>query len=1363
MPSKKIIKKKTKIKTSTYKNVSQKISYYKCIVQNTILSIQKYKSMDIITASDLNICVNKLQDIHTVLTNIDHSFTPKCKNVNTVVQRLQDINNEITVLFQKYGTDSINTMLSIVFGQTYLRNPIFKNDKMKIINKFLHPINYKIFNWSTNDGKVSDNRLPRNKIVEDFMIVETANTLDCFDLSRTSNIFQLKVYGIKICFQNPILKKTLLIQCIVDDVLIACSDDNYIIGCLNELYNHINNDFDSEEYKKYVSALSLKEILIYNNKELFHKFVGFCNQNKAIKQKTIAEIIKDFLSSDLYKQRNILMQLLLKNNDPEFQYLSYLLYDLLSNENNGSIDTQEQTLLFDSFPWSIKKFFKNAMKNTINYTKEISDFESCKIPLEQQICLLKADNIVKEKAMVKLKEIKAKTEDSGSKARAYLEGLLKIPFGIFKTEQILNRMDVINNIFHKLIVKIKDHDESFQVPINDKYTNNNIVKYTKYIKDTYVKSLQKNTYITLINNYINHKRDTLIHNICYINNILKKNDVKKSHLCHSGKKTSYMKEQIQKTIRDFSNNPIIFAEIQNKYKTKKNIITDNITTDISKIYDNWKIVCNEMDNISNTLEEAVHGHKNAKRQIERIIGQWISGKQTGYCFGFEGAPGVGKCIKKGTPIMLSNGKIKKVENIKVGDKIMGDDSAPRNILALGRGREKMYEIKPVKGDSYTVNESHILSLKMTKKGRKGDKHQLINGKRYWKNDIVDICIKDYLKLPKSQKSCLKGYRVPINFPEKKVDLDPYVLGYWLGDGNSNAPVITTEDEPVVEYFRYYCEDLGLKLHQSKDSETTRHSLHYRMSGNGRKGGNPMTNMLRKYNLLNNKHIPHVYKCNSKDIQLELLAGIIDSDGSLANSGYDVIQKNERLLDDIIFLARSLGFAAYKKKCQKSCMYKGEKKTGTYYRTNIHGEGVEYIPVKLERKKANKRKQIKNALNTGITVVKREVDEYYGFEIDGNRRFVLGDFTVTHNTVLGLNIISKLKKKTLIIVHKEFLVRQWVERIEQFLPKARVGKIQASVIDIEDKDIVIGMLQSLSMKEYDQKIFNEFGFTIIDEVHRVCAEVFSRVLFKVVTPYALGLSATMKRKDGLTKVIKMFLGEVVYKLEREKEDNVVVKAINYYLDDEEFLELKLNFRQQVNYAAMMKKLCELNHRREFILKVIEDLVENGGEDTQIMVLGHYKTILTYIYEAIKHRGIGTVGYYIGGMKEIDLKKSEGKKIIIATYAMASEGLDIGSLTTLVMATPKSDVIQSIGRILRKKRKESLVIDIVDPHIIFQRQYTKRKSFYKKQKFQLKETTMDGYYKDEWDIKLDNNKSTKKCTKKNTKNSPFLNGVCLIKDD
>ena len=148
------------------------------------------------------------------------------------------------------------------------------------------------------------------------------------------------------------------------------------------------------------------------------------------------------------------------------------------------------------------------------------------------------------------------------------------------------------------------------------------------------------------------------------------------------------------------------------------------------------------------------------------------------------------------------------------------------------------------------------------------------------------------------------------------------------------------------------------------------------------------------------------------------------------------------------------------------------------------------------------------------------------------------------TVLSLNIISRLNKKTFIIVHKEFLMNQWIERIQQFLPKARVGKIQGPIIDIDDKDIVIGMLQSLSMKEYPASTFESFGLTIIDEVHHISSEVFSNSLFKLVTKYMLGLSATMNRKDGTTKVFKMFLGDVIFKGKRDEEREVVVNAIKY---------------------------------------------------------------------------------------------------------------------------------------------------------------------------------------------------------------------------
>jgi superfamily II DNA or RNA helicase len=716
--------------------------------------------------------------------------------------------------------------------------------------------------------------------------------------------------------------------------------------------------------------------------------------------------------------------------------------------------------------------------------------------------------------------------------------------------------------------------------------------------------------------------------------------------------------------------------------------------------------------------------------------------------------GAGKCLAMGTKVMLANGQMTKVENIKVGDKLMGDDSRPRTVLSLARGREMMYDIIPTKGDTYTVNESHILSLKCSS----------TYSKKFKKGQIVDICVKDYLNLPKSfhgPAGALLGYRVPVKFPEKNVEMDPYALGYWLGDGTSRYPAITTIEEPIIRYFKEYAEKLGLFIRQGKGRDSITYSIsagkRNRPGISGSVGKNKFLNMLNKYNLVQNKHIPYDYKCNSRDIQLGLLAGIIDSDGYLSNNTYDIIQKNERLLDDIIFIARSLGFAAYKKECKKSCMYQGEKKTGTYYRICISGEGLENIPVKLIRKKARPRKQMKDVLVTRIKVVKKEVDDYYGFEIDGNRRFILGDFQVTHNTVMALNILAQLKKKTLIIVHKDFLLRQWKERIEQFLPGARVGKIQGTIIDIENKDIVIGMLQSLSMKDYPPTVFESFGFTIVDECHHLAAEVFSNALFKIVTKYMLGLSATMKRKDGLTRVFKMFIGKVVVKKERPLQDNVTIKAIRYENNDEDFTKVLLNFKGQTHYALMIKKLCEYNRRSEFIIKILKDIVDLEDTTQQIMVIGHNKSLLKYLHDSIEHHKIAPVGYYVGGMKEKDLKESEGMKIIIATYAMAEEALDIKTLSTLVMATPKVDVRQAVGRILRNQDGEKVVIDIIDQHNIFLRHWNKRRIWYNKQKFKIIMTDNHNYDKNKWES-VGKNKKIK--TQSLDPLASLMQGKCLF---
>lgn len=498
---------------------------------------------------------------------------------------------------------------------------------------------------------------------------------------------------------------------------------------------------------------------------------------------------------------------------------------------------------------------------------------------------------------------------------------------------------------------------------------------------------------------------------------------------------------------------------------------------------------------------------------EEIIKVYMDHVQHGSGGGILEVPcGKGKCLGIDTEILMYDGTIKKVQDICVGEKIMGDDSKPRNVLSLARGREQMYKVIPKKGDPYIVNESHILSLKHKDDG-----------------NILDICVLDYLKLKNRDKYL--GYRA--HFATEKYDLT-----------------------------------------------------------------------------------------------------------------YD------------------------------------------------------------------------------ISIEKLGVDDYYGFEIDGNRRFLLSDFTVTHNTVMALKIICNIQKKTLILVHKEFLMNQWIERIEEFVPNARVGKIQAQICDIEDKDIVIGMIQTMYTKTYDQSIYDQFGLTIIDEVHRIGSEEFSKTLLKTITPYMLGISATVERKDKLTKLLYMFIGPKIYSEKREGEDEVTVRAIDYRSLDDEFNQVEVDFRGQTKYSTMIRKLCEYGPRSDFIVRIIGDLIKENP-DGQIMILAHNKSILKYIYEKVTHLEIATAGYYIGGMKQKDLQETETKQIVIATYAMAAEALDIKTLSRLIMATPKSDITQSVGRILRMKHENPIIVDICDSHGCFENQWYQRRRFYKKNQYKIIRTNSDDY--------------------------------------
>ena len=326
------------------------------------------------------------------------------------------------------------------------------------------------------------------------------------------------------------------------------------------------------------------------------------------------------------------------------------------------------------------------------------------------------------------------------------------------------------------------------------------------------------------------------------------------------------------------------------------------------------------------------------------------------------------------------------------------------------------------------------------------------------------------------------------------------------------------------------------------------------------------------------------------------------------------------------------------------------------------------------------------------------------------------------TVMSLYIVSKLAKKTLVVVHKDFLLKQWKERIEQFLPNARVGLLKAKVIDIEDKDIVMASLQSLSMKQYDKGTFDEFGLVVVDEVHHIGSEVFSRALNKVNFKYSLGLSATMTRKDGLTKVFKWYLGDIVYRNTKKKVDNVNVECHEYYNESPMYSREETLFNNKPNMARMINNICSFDYRTNYIVNIVKN-IKDKEKDRNILLLSDRREHLKDLKNGIDNLKIGSCGYYVGGMKDNELQYTEDNcDIILATFSMAAEGLDLPKLDSVILCSPKSSIEQSVGRILRKKMEDRvyipLIIDIIDTFSMFINQSKKRIKYYKKCDYKIK---------------------------------------------
>lgn len=352
---------------------------------------------------------------------------------------------------------------------------------------------------------------------------------------------------------------------------------------------------------------------------------------------------------------------------------------------------------------------------------------------------------------------------------------------------------------------------------------------------------------------------------------------------------------------------------------------------------------------------------------------------------------IGKCLAPDTRVLMFDGSIKKAEEIKPGDKLMGPDSTERNVISTVSGYGQMFDIIPNKGDMWSCNSDHILSLKSATK--------MHLGKHIKKGDIVNISIKDYLKYSELKKRHLVQWMTGVDFQEKNNIIDPYIIGLWIGDGNSGSPIFTLGDKEPIDYVKSWCKENKCKYIIRKNSNK---SCRINISGQKlltKKGGeNVLLKELQDSGLLQNKHIPEKYLVNSRKNRLKLLAGLIDSDGHRHKTGYEITQKNKNVATAIAYLCRSLGFFATIK--EKIAVLTSKNYSCLVYRVNIFGNNLSQIPVLVSRKKYppdSTHKNRRNPNHTGIKVVNRGRGRYCGFILDKDHLFLLSDFTVTHNT------------------------------------------------------------------------------------------------------------------------------------------------------------------------------------------------------------------------------------------------------------------------------------------------------------------------------------------------------------------------------
>jgi len=658
------------------------------------------------------------------------------------------------------------------------------------------------------------------------------------------------------------------------------------------------------------------------------------------------------------------------------------------------------------------------------------------------------------------------------------------------------------------------------------------------------------------------------------------------------------------------------------------------------------------------------------------------------------------CHAKGTKILMYDGSIKNVEEIVINDLLMGVDSTPRKVLELHTGKDQMYKILPRKGESFTVNKGHILSLKKTNQVGKNSKKKIYPS--MLGGSIVNISVEEYLTKSNTFKHIHKLYRTGVEFEKANEPiLDPYLLGLILGDGCTcnNQLSICTPDIEIEESIYNYAEQYELEVRKEEQVDNLSYNYHFVTHERKRckNYSNHIRESLRSMGLLakksGDKFIPQEYKTSSRIHRLEILAGLLDTDGYLSTSGFEYCTKSALLKDDVLYLSRSLGLASY----SSIKMVNGR----VYYRIYISGD-CSIIPTRIKRKQAKKREQIKDVLVTGFSVIKEDINNYYGFTVDKDNLYLMGDFTATHNsgkTIIMSAIANNTVGRVLIIVQSSELRDQTKEKLLNTNPELDVGIVQASLDQIASK-VVIGTRQSLTHSKSTRlermSEHGDFELAIFDESHVACGQI-KKIIDKLNPNIKIiGLSGTPWNLE----MKKVFNGIIYEKPILEMINNKYLcepKAI-YVHSDVDLSNVKTiagEFNQR-----QLEDAVNTNPRNDLI---VESYLKYASDRKSTIVFASGIAHARDICQTFKDNNI--VCDYVDSTIEDtqrDLVISNfksGKLPVIVNVGILTLGFDHPETSCLIVARPtKSKILytQIIGRGLRTSEGKSncLIIDVVD---------------------------------------------------------------------